>query len=100
YCCETANDFAMTCLLSLFASQQATLRFFALTLIVTSGVWPFFEMLPETVCVEIPPRMSAGFALHVVATWSTIDSAWAIWRTVLGLVCAAWSWTLPLAEYG
>ena len=81
-------------------SDEATLRFFDWTVSETYGVWPFFEMLPETACVEMPPRISPGFVLQAEATCASVDSAVAITFTVLGFVCALCSWTLPLAVYG
>ena len=50
--------------------------------------------------VEMPPRKSAGFVLQALAAFAIVESAWAMTRTELGFVCAAWSWTLPLAVYG
>ena len=73
----------------MLAAHAASRRFFVSTLIETSGVCPFFAMLPEIVCVEMPPRRSPGFALHSRATFWTTTSECAIWRAVLGFVCAA-----------
>src|SRR5882757_8289649 len=97
-----ANDdvLSITARASAFAAQPATLRFAAWTLSETSGVWPFFEIAPETVCVEIPPRKAPALVLHSAATALTMLVAWAITLTVLGFVCAAWRCTFPLAEYG
>jgi hypothetical protein len=39
-----------------FAAHDARRRFVVCTLIETSGVCPFFEIFPATVCVEMPPR--------------------------------------------
>src|SRR5581483_5676458 len=100
FCPANSETFATTASASPFAEHATSRRRFAWTLIVTSGVCPFFEMLPATFWVEIPPRMSPGFASHWRATFSTTSSECAIWRTVLGFVCAAWSCTFPLAEYG
>jgi len=89
-----------TALASAFAAHAATRGFAIWTLSDTSGVCPFLEMFPETVCVEMPPAIVPGFVLHCAAAASIRIRACASTRTVLGFVCAAWSWTLPLAEYG
>jgi hypothetical protein len=95
-----APSLSTTIRASPFAAQVATFRLADCTVSVTSGVCPFFEMLPATDCVEMPPRKSPGFVLHCVATSAITDPACAICLTVLGFVCAACSWTLPLDEYG
>src|SRR5258706_9371962 len=95
-----AEVFAIIAFASAFAEQLAIRRFAVWTLTETSGVCPFLEMFPETVCVEMPPEIVPGFVLHCAATASMMIRACARTRTVLGFVCAAWSCTLPLAEYG
>src|SRR5205823_3607303 len=59
-----ADVFAITALASAFAAQPAIRRLAVWTLTDTSGVCPFLEMFPETVCVEMPPTIVPGFVLH------------------------------------
>src|SRR5215469_8325882 len=83
-----------------FAAQAATFAFFAWTVILTIGFWPFFERLPGTLCVAIPWRNAEGFTPHFAATAPVTEAAWTIAVTVLGFVWRFWSWMFPLAEYG
>ena len=91
----------MTACASAFAAHAADLASSPTARVIeTSGVCPFFEMLPAIGCVEMPPRNVPASPCTARRRAGRRDAECAIAPTVLGFVCAPWSGTFPLAEYG
>ena len=92
---KTSCCCSVSCCAIRFAAHVVFFGFPPCTVPATSGVCPSFAMLPATAVTETFGRMP-----HSLRTFARTACELAIVRTVLGFVCALWSWMLPLAEYG